>query len=317
MKKTILSIKNIAFAAGIVMLFVACKKDANPKALENTEKKSIAELVKMSPQHSFLYAAVVKAGLASTLSGEGTFTVFAPTDDAFKAAGFPDVKSVQDAPSDVLKGILLYHVLGTVVKSADVQGTSALPVKTLADKDFYVSGKDGKVWVNNAMVTAKDLVAKNGVVHVIDNVLLPPSKNLVELAQSNPDLSTLVAAVVQLGEPTITLSTGGPFTVLAPTNQAFNTLLEDFNFANLAAVPDGVLATILTYHLVESRVFSYNLTEGLMPATVQGEKVTFTLTGGAKVKGISNATPSNIVAVDILGTNGVVHAIDQVLVPTL
>ena len=318
MKKTLLSLKNIAFAASIVLLLVGCKKEANSKALSNTEKKTIAELVKMSPQHSFLYAAVVKAGLASTLSGEGTFTVFAPTDDAFKAAGFPDVKSVQDAPADVLQGILLYHVLGTVVKSADVQGASALPVKTLADKDFYVSGKDGKVWVNNAMVTAKDLVASNGIIHVIDKVLLPPSKNLVELAQSSPDLSTLVAAVLQLGEPTITtLSTGGPFTVMAPTNQAFNNLLEDYNFANLAAVPDDVLAAILTYHLIPGRVFSYNLTEGLMPATVQGETVTFTLTGGAKVKGISNATPSNIVAVDILGTNGVVHVIDQVLVPTL
>ena len=318
MKKTILSLKNIAFAASLVLLFTACKKDANPKALDNTQKKTIAELVKMSPQHSFLYAAVVKAGLASTLSGEGTFTVFAPTDDAFKAAGFPDVKSVQDAPADVLQGILLYHVLGTVVKSADVQGASALPVKTLADKDFYVSGKDGKVWVNNAMVTAKDLMASNGIIHVIDKVLMPPSKNLVELAQSSPDLSTLVAAVLQLGEPTInTLATGGPFTVMAPTNQAFTNLLEDLNFDNLAAVPNDALATILTYHLIPGRVFSYNLTDGLMPATVQGETVTFTLTGGAKVKGISNATPSNIIAVDILGTNGVVHVIDQVLLPTL
>ena len=168
------------------------------------------------------------------------------------------------------------------------------------------------------MVTAKDMVASNGIIHVIDKVLLPPSKNLVELAQSSPDLSTLVAAVLQLGEPTITtLSTGGPFTVMAPTNQAFTNLLEDYNFANLVAVPDDVLAAILTYHLIPGRVFSYNLTEGLKPATAQGETVTFTLTGGAKVKGISNATPSNIVAVDILGTNGVVHVIDQVLVPTL
>jgi uncharacterized surface protein with fasciclin (FAS1) repeats len=318
MKKRLSSFKNIAFAAGIVLLFVACKKEANPKALENTEKKSIAELVKMSPQHSFLYAAVVKAGLASTLSGDGTFTVFAPTDDAFKAAGFPDVKSVQDAPADVLQGILLYHVLGTVVKSENVQGANALPVKTLADKDFYVSGKDGKVWINNASVTAKDLLAKNGVIHVIDKVLLPPSKNLVELAQSNPELSTLVAAVLKLGEPTITtLASGGPFTVMAPNNQAFNNLLQALNFENLAAVPNSALATILTYHLIPGRVFSYNLTEGLMPATVQGEKVTFTLSGGAKVKGISNATPSNIIGVDILGTNGVVHVIDQVLIPTL
>lgn len=92
-----------AFAAALLLLFTACgKKDmaVNPKALANTEKKTIAELVKQSPEHSFLYAAVVKAGLASTLSANGTFTVFAPTNDAFKAAGFPTLQSVQNAPAD-------------------------------------------------------------------------------------------------------------------------------------------------------------------------------------------------------------------------
>src|SRR6476620_1740142 len=235
--------KIMALVASLTILFTACKKgdvlQPNPKALQNTEKKSIAELVKMSPMHKFLYAAVVKAGLASTLSGPGTFTVFAPTDDAFRAAGFASVKAVQDAPADVLQGILLYHALGSKVVSSAVQGLSAAPVTTLAGKDFYVSGSNGYVWVNNATVITKDVMANNGVIHVIDKVLMAPSKNLVELAQSVPELSTLVAAVVQLGQPTIgLLATGGPFTVMAPTNDAFAALLVKLNLPNLAAIPN-------------------------------------------------------------------------------
>ena len=312
--------KLLALVAAMVIIITGCKKDdlihVNPKALKNTEKKSIAELVKMSPRHKFLYAAVVKAGLATTLSGGGTFTVFAPTDDAFKAAGFPTVKSVQEAPATVLQGILLYHALGSIVTAEAVQGANALPVSTLAGKDFYVSGSNGHVWVNDARVTTKNIMANNGIIHVIDKVLMPPSRNLVELAQSVPQLSTLVAAVVQLGQPTIDLlATGGPFTVMAPTNDAFAALLTQLNLPNLASIPDDVLASVLTYHLIPGRVFSYNLSEGLMPSTVNGEKLTFSLSGGATVKGKSNATASNIIAVNVLATNGVVHVIDQVLLP--
>jgi uncharacterized surface protein with fasciclin (FAS1) repeats len=310
----------MALVAASMFLFASCKKSdiiqPNPKVLKNTEKKSIGELVKMSPRHKFLYAALVKAGLESTLSAPGTFTVFAPTDDAFKAAGFSNVKAIQEAPANVLQGILLYHALGSVVTSQAVQGTSAMPVSTLAGKDFYVSGSNGYVWVNDATVTTKDIMANNGIIHIIDKVLMPPSKNLVELAQSVPELSTLVAAVVQLGQPTIDLlASGGPFTVMAPTNDAFAALLMKLNLPNLASVPNDVLASVLTYHLIPGRVFSYNLSEGLMPATVNGGKLTFSLAGGATVKGTSNDTPSNIVAVNVLATNGVVHVIDQVLLP--
>jgi len=309
----------IALLAGIMlMLLSACRKQDFPfhNPFQNSEKKNIAELVKLSPKHSFLFAAVVRAGLAPTLSGKGAFTVFAPTDDAFKAAGFPTIQSVKNASPDALKSILLYHTLGTAVYSKDVQGQSALPVKTLANKDFYVSGKNGKVWVNNATVTVKDIKASNGVIHVIDVVLIPPSQNLVELAQSNSNLSILVAAVLKVGEPTVsTLATGGPFTVLAPTNQAFEEALVKLGAPDLASVPNDLLANILTYHLIPGRVFSYNLTNGLEAATVQGDKVTFTLNGGAQVKGNGNTTASNILAVNILATNGTVHVIDQVLLP--
>ncbi len=319
MRKKFQLFKGVAFTASLLLLLAACnKRDLffNPKALGNTEKKTIAELVKQSPEHSFLFAAVEKAGLAGTLSGAGTFTVFAPTNDAFRAAGFPTVQSVRNAPADVLKGILLYHVLGSVVFAKDVQGLNATPVTTLAQKDFYVTGKGGKVWVNNARVTTADIKAKNGVIHVIDKVLLPPSQNLVQLAQSNANLSTLVAAVLQLGEPTIsTLASGGPFTVMAPTNEAFGKLLVALNKTSLPEIDNGLLATVLTYHLIPGRVFSYNLSEGLEATTAQGSKLTFSLMGGPKVKGNGNASASNILAVDILGTNGVVHVIDQVLLP--
>ena len=145
---------------------------------------------------------------------------------------------------------------------------------------------------------------------------MPPSQNLVQLAQSNANLSTLVAAVLQLGEPTITtLASGGPFTVMAPTNQAFANLLVARNKTSLPEIDNGLLAAVLTYHLIPGRVFSYNLSEGLEAPTVQGGKLKFSLMGGPKVKGNGNTSASNIIAVDILGTNGVVHVIDQVLLP--
>ncbi|HEU0111649.1 MAG TPA: fasciclin domain-containing protein, partial [Flavisolibacter sp.] len=168
--------------------------------------------------------------------------------------------------------------------------------------------------VNNAKVIFKDVDASNGVIHVIDHVLMPPTQNLVQLAQSNPDLSTLVAAVVQAGAVGL-LESDGPFTVFAPTNMAFQNALAALGYSALVDVPNDALLNILAYHLIGARVFSYNLSDGLMPQTVQGGTVTISLNGGAKVKGNGNSTASNIVAVDILATNGVVHVIDQVLLP--
>jgi uncharacterized surface protein with fasciclin (FAS1) repeats len=321
MKTSLLHRSYTWIIALVAFTFAACEKmepfAPNPKAIGNTEKKSITELLKQSPQHSFLYAAVVKAGLGATLNGAGTFTIFAPTDDAFRAAGFATAKDVSAAPANVLQSILLYHALGSVVTSADAQGLNATPVATLAMKDFYVSGSGGNVWVNNAKVIAADIKATNGVIHVIDKVLMPPTQNLVQLAQSNSNLSSLVAAVVKLGPGVVDLlSNGGPFTVFAPTNDAFSNALAALGFATLGEVPNDALANILTYHVVNGRVFSYNLSNNLsVPTLNPGNNLTIKLTSGAQVQGNGNATASNIIAVNILGTNGVVHVIDQVLLP--
>lgn len=315
MNKTLLTFKAWSVTIFTIFLFSSCQKmDIRLPNSKATEKKSIARIVSTAPNFGFLEAALIKAGLAETLDMSGTFTIFAPTDDAFKAAGFPTAEAVTSADADVLKSVLLYHALGTAVSSSAAQGFNATPVTTLSGKDFYVTGKDGSVWVNNAKVIGKDVMASNGIIHVIDKVLMPPTQDLVQLAQSNANLSVLVAAVIKAGAVDL-LKSAGPYTVFAPTNKAFEDLLQKLGFASLNEVPNDLLLKVLQYHVLQGRVFSYQLSEGLMPATLETSKLTISLTSGAAVKGELNTTPSNILTVDILATNGVVHVIDQVLLP--
>lgn len=161
-------------------------------------------------------------------------------------------------------------------------------------------------------------MASNGVIHVINKVLMPPSGNIVAAAQGNTNLSFLVAAVTRAsaGSTNVAqvLSGTGPFTVFAPTNAAF----QAAGFANIAAIQaadPNVLASILTYHVVQGRVFSSDLTNGATPETLNGADLTISLSGGVKVKGNGNASAANVVAADMVTTNGVVHVVDQVLLP--
>ncbi|MES1214501.1 MAG: fasciclin domain-containing protein [Bacteroidota bacterium] len=283
-----------------------------------SEKKTITEIVESSPDYKLLKAALVKTELTDALDAPGALTVFAPDDKAFAAAGFPDEASIQAAPTDVLKAILLYHVVGSKITASQVPVADNTPVTTLNGKDVYVTKKDGKVSVNGANVVNADIKASNGVIHGIDKVLIPASGNIVELAQSNPNFTYLVAAVLRASTGATNVAallTGdGPLTVFAPTNQAFINAgfatIESINAAN----PDDLTA-ILAYHVIGARVFSSNLVDGSTPATLNGGTVTIELAGGAKVKGNSNTTASNIVTADLVATNGVVHVIDQVLLP--
>jgi uncharacterized surface protein with fasciclin (FAS1) repeats len=282
-----------------------------------SEKKTIAEIVASSPDYKLLKLALKKTELTGALDAPGALTVFAPDNKAFAAAGFPDASSIQAAPTDVLKAILLYHVVGSKITADQIPVADNTPVTTLNGKDVYVTKKDGKVSVNGANVVKADIKASNGVIHGIDRVLIPASGNIVELAQGNQDFTYLVAAVLRASAGTTNvaalLSGDGPLTLFAPTNQAFiNAGFATIDAIN-AANPDD-LTPILAYHVIGARVFSSNLVDGSTPATLNGS-VTIQLSGGAKVKGNTNTTASNIVAVDLVATNGVVHVIDQVLLP--
>lgn len=319
MEITKTNLKNkFCLAAGFILAVTAvngCKSDQ-----EEPERaySSIVEIVTDDPNYSFLEAAVVKAGLTGALSGDGPFTVFAPRNEAFVEAGFANEAAVSAAPAAVLDSILKYHVLASNVPSSAIPTAANTETETLAGTDVYITKNAAGVFVNGASVVKADVLATNGTIHVIDKVLTPPKGTLVETAIATPSLSYLVAAVLRASEGTTNvaqvLSGAGPFTVFAPTNDAF--IAAGFTtISSIQAADPDVLAGILTYHVLQGRVLSSDLTEGATPATVGGGTLTVTLSGGAKVKGAGNSTPATIALADVIATNGAVHVIDQVLLP--
>jgi uncharacterized surface protein with fasciclin (FAS1) repeats len=287
-----------------------------PPNAQNTILQKLAS----DSRFQYLTVAVARAGLTGVLSDKSAqLTLFAPTDQAFQAAGFPTIESIAKVPAETLKAILLYHVLSGETKSAQIPLASNTSVTTVANKPVFITRTNaGKVFVNGVAVIQKDWDASNGVIHVINRVLIPSVGDIVETAQGNANLSYLVAAVLRASQGTVNVAAllkgTGPLTVFAPTNQAF----KNAGFATVDAInaaDPAVLTPILAYHVIGARVFSSDLTEGAEPATLNGAKVKITLAGGPKVKGLGNTTAANIIITDIVTTNGVVHVIDQVLLP--
>ncbi|MBD3615873.1 MAG: fasciclin domain-containing protein [Gracilimonas sp.] len=251
-----------------------------------------------------LVNAVADAGLAEALSNpDGTFTVFAPTDDAF--AALPD-GLLGSLTIDQLAQILQYHVLPVEVGSADLEATQA--VGSLTEENVFVTVDNGEVTINgSAMVTAADVFTNNGVVHAIDAVILPNEfLNIVQIAQKNYDLTTLVSLVADAGLVS-TLEGDGPFTLFAPTNAAFEEISSTLETLTAQQVEE-----VLTYHAVAAEALSGDLSDGQTITTVQGEDITVNIDGEGNVT-LNNSV--NVVTVDLVGTNGVVHIIDGVLLP--
>jgi uncharacterized surface protein with fasciclin (FAS1) repeats len=260
-----------------------------------------------------LEAAVIQAGLADDLGSEGPFTVFAPTDEAFA-----DLLEALDAtPEELLANpdlgdILLYHVAEGELGSAQVVESTTITM--LNGDEVTVTVQGNTVKINDATITMVDVQASNGVIHVIDSVLIPPAdepelQTITEIVVGSEDFDTLEAAVIQAGLAD-DLGSEGPFTVFAPTDAAFDALIDalDTDAAGLLARPD--LADILLYHVV-SGAFGSNEVIGLdFAETLLGADVDFTVTpAGVRV---NNA---NIVIADIPAANGVIHVIDAVLLP--
>ena len=304
-------------ALSALFTVTACKDDEE-------KPKNIVELAQGNADLSILAEAVVHADLAATLSGTTEYTVFAPTNAAFTALlQSLGVSKITDVDKATVKAILLYHVVAGEVKSSAITTgyvKSASPFGTTASTlSLYIAKSGAGVTINNeANVTTADVDASNGIVHIVDNVIALPT--VVNHALNNPDFSKLVAALTRpdLGVDYVTLLSGaGPFTVFAPTNAAFAALLTELNVPNLNAISAATLNKVLQYHVVSgANVLAASLTEGQQVTTFQTGKFTIGLTGGAKITDLNNRV-SNIIATDVQGTNGVVHAIDKVLLPAL
>lgn len=289
-----------------VLFFSSCNNDDDT---EDMGEKNVVEVAASAGQFTILIEAAQKAGLAEYLSNTDGITVFAPTDAAFKTL-LADLgaTSLNDIPVAQLTNILLYHVIGIKAMSTDLNsGYFPTLSKSAGNSISMYINVEGGVSINkNTKVTTADIAAKNGVIHVVDKVILPPS--VVNIALDNDNFSILVQAVVKAGLVDA-LSGTGPFTVFAPTNAAFTSLFAQLGISGIDNLTAEQLIPILTYHVVSGNVLSSALSNGNVPTLNAGKSLNVNLSSGVKIN------DSEVVAANIQGSNGVVHVINKVLIP--
>jgi uncharacterized surface protein with fasciclin (FAS1) repeats len=305
------------FAGLLATSLIGCSSSDDPKPAP-APTKNIVETATAAGGFTTLLAAAGAAdpAVVATLTGPGPVTLFAPTDAAFTAllSELGITANALLADKALLTQVLTYHVVPAKVLKANIPLgkaiTSAQGGIFKVDNNSQLQVTDGRNRVSN--ITSTDILATNGVIHVIDKVLLPANKNIVETAQALPDFSILVEAVVAADLAT-TLSGAGPFTVFAPTNAAFAAALTELGVTKDALFANKTLLTkILTYHVVGSRVLKADVPVGPAITTVEGE--TFTVDNTLAITD-QRARKAKITATDVLTSNGVIHVIDKVILP--
>ena len=295
---------------------------------------SIVDLASQTESLSTLVSALQVTGLDATLSSPGAFTVLAPTNDAFDAfLTSINVASLDDIPVDVLTNVLLNHVIiGEVQSSSLTNGyssTQAVSGASGTNMSIYINTDNGVTFNGVSSVTAADLVASNGIVHIVDGVIGLPT--VVTFALADPNFGILVQALTR---PDLTQSFVGllsipagsapsPFTVFAPINSAFESLLTELGVNSLNDIDEPTLSAVLSYHvIVGTNQVSTTLSDGMVfttsldQAVPGGGNITFNV--GDNGEGIltdNNGRTSNIIAVDVQADNGIIHAIDTVVLP--
>jgi uncharacterized surface protein with fasciclin (FAS1) repeats len=304
MKKfSLIRLSVIAFAA-LSIVAVSCNEDNNDGT---APAQSVTDIVVADPNFSILEAAVVKAGLANALATTNPITVFAPDNAAFAASGITEA-AIAALPVSSVDSILKYHVLAAFVTSTSVPVSDA--VNPLLGIKLFASRNANGVFMNGIKVKQADIPASNGVIHVIEKVLIPPTKTIAQIAAADTSFSFLVAAVTKVGLLSA-ISGPGKYTVFAPTNAAFRAAgITDIN-----AVPVATLEAVVKYHVLTTNVFASDLINNTTAQTLQGGNIRITTPpAGVKIDG-STQPVSAITAANITATNGVIHVIGRVMLP--
>lgn len=307
----------------LALMITSCSND-DDGGTPTPQGETIVDFVSNNSDYSSLGTAIEAAGLTTVLSGQGNFTVFAPNNAAFNAFlsanGFSDLNEV---PTDLLREILLNHVVEGINTSADLTtgyitslGTGASSTQNLS---LFINTASG-VEVNGVSeVTQADITVDNGVIHAVDAVIGLP--NITTQALANPQFSILVDALIAASDTNtnyvdiLSGSAGAPFTVFAPTNDSFVALLGALGLTSLNEIPQDLLQIVLNYHVIAGlNVRAEDLTNGQTATTLQGENLLFDLNGGAKIID-ATGSPSNIIVSNVQTDNGVIHAVDKVLLP--
>jgi uncharacterized surface protein with fasciclin (FAS1) repeats len=338
-----MKIRNIISSTGLFLLLSApvfltsCDKDDDPVV---PVQDSITDVVVKGSNFTLLEAAVLKAGYANLLSTTNDLTVFAPTDDAFRLVdlngdGTPDldteakINALAGASVDLLKSVLNYHVLTARVPSSAITAAgidAATYAATGTGPRLYAKLVGSSAFINGVQVTTADVSARNGIIHVINRVLIPPTTTVTGAVAALPGFSRLLYAINRVkngggADIAAALNGAGPFAVFAPDNDAF--AASGFTTdASLNALSITDLQNVILHHAVSGRVFSSDLTAGqvnsLLTAADNTKKLTINLTGPAVYGAGNGATPANwpkVKVANIMMTNGVVHIIDKVILP--
>jgi uncharacterized surface protein with fasciclin (FAS1) repeats len=282
---------------------------ASTVSMAAVAEDTIVDIAAAAGTFKTLLAAAEATDLFDELDGKGPFTVFAPTDEAFGKLPDGTVATLLLEPGrGTLKEILRRHVIaGDVLDSRELIGRRS--IRTAGGARVGVEFGFDVFRVGGANVRRPDIMASDGIIHVVDRVILPPNSSIVDLAVGSEALSTLVAAVKAAGLVD-TLAGSGPFTVLAPTNDAFAKISSDTLQALLRPENREALTSILALHVIPGRVYAEDGITGATVTTLGGQDVTFSFDNGRL-----RANGASVVATDIEASNGVVHVIDTVLIP--
>ena len=308
-------------------LFIISCDDDNDNDGVCCAGSSIVDLASQTESLSTLVSALQVTGLDATLSSPGAFTVLAPTNDAFDAfLTNINAASLEDIPVDVLTNVLLNHVLIGEVQSGSLTNgyasTQAVSGASGTNMSIYINTDNGVTFNGVSSVTTADVVASNGIVHIVDSVIGLPT--VVTFAVADPNFEILVQALTRddltmdfVGLLNSSTSPPTPLTVFAPVNNAFVNLLDELGLNGLNDIDEPTLSAVLTYHVVTgANQLSINLSDGMEFTTAGGGALLFNF--GDNGEGIltdNNGRTSNIVAVDVQANNGIIHAIDTVVLP--
>jgi transforming growth factor-beta-induced protein len=304
----------LTLVVSLMLLGSSCNNDSSDPNISPTQ--DVMQVADATSNLSTLVAAIDAASLRATLAGSGPFTVFAPTNDAFAAVDADVLTFLLATPAELSK-VLTYHVVSGKVMSTDL---SSGPVNTLNTGQSVTVDLSSGVKINDASVTTADVETTNGVVHIIDKVMIPENLDLsgmlpsaAEAAIATSELSTLVSILSLPGLSDILAAASdddAEITVFAPTNDAFAAVLTALGLTSINEIPESVLLDIVTYHIVGAAALSTDL-EATTYETLNGESVTVDLSSGVKIN------EASVSSADIEVSNGVVHIIDGVLLPSL
>lgn len=303
----------LSFLLGASLFFTACEKSNPP------ETRNLLEIAGTRTELSTFLTAIELAGLTAMLDGNGSFTVFAPTNTAFTAyLAANGYAQLQDVPLASLKQLLQYHMVIGALKTGGATTGYIASLATFGASTsvlkLYLENTGALLINNNASVITADLTGTNGVIHVVNKVITLPK--VVEHLQND---ITLSAFIVALTRPDLsidyfaTLTEPGPFTVFAPDNAAFAALLIELGLDNLNDIPEAQLNSILQYHIVANTNLSAEQLEDTLEVTTLGGKK-ITINAGNKLTD-QQGRQGNLITLDIQAANGVVHSLDRVLRP--